>query len=308
MGRIIAIPKAGKDPRLASSQHPITLLSHITKLFERIMLRRLLRHLTPIQEQFGFRSGLYNAPAGASTTSHGRRAQPGAPHRWSPSRYREGVRPSVALRTAVQANRQSDPACVYTDDSAYLASTRRADLAAAKLQRVLDLLPDWLDRWRVAVNVTKTAALLTGQRRTMPPKLRLRGQEVEWQTRVRYLGVQTDRSMHMAAQEEHVTHQSRAAWSMLRPVLRSRLPLRTKVALYKGYIRSRLTYAAPAWYALCSASQRKKIQAQQNITLRTIVEAGRYVINDVFARDLCIETVEEFIQRLLAGCSTSLIR
>ncbi|GBP94377.1 hypothetical protein EVAR_102559_1 [Eumeta japonica] len=96
----------------------------------------------------------------------------------------------------------------------------------------------------------------------------------------------------------HVIHQSRAARSMLRPVLRSHLPLRAKVALYKGYIRSRLTYAAPAWYALCSISQKKRIQTQQNITLRMIAGAGRYVLNDVIARDLCIETVEEFIQRI----------
>ncbi|GBP70193.1 hypothetical protein EVAR_46688_1 [Eumeta japonica] len=121
----------------------------------------------------------------------------------------------------------------------------------------------------------------------MPPKLRLRGQDVEWQTKVRYLGVQIDRSMRMAAQVEQVIHQSRAARSMLRPVLRSHLPLRAKLALYKGYIRSRLTYAAPAWYALCSTSQRKRIQAQQSIALRMIVGAGR---------------------ASLAGCSTSLIR
>ncbi|GBP02682.1 hypothetical protein EVAR_70509_1 [Eumeta japonica] len=63
-----------------------------------------------------------------------------------------------------------------------------------------------------------------------------------------------------------------------------------------GYIRSRLTYAAPAWYALCSPSQRNRIQSQQNITLRMIVGAGRYVLKDVIARDLCIETIEEFIQ------------
>ncbi|GBP88902.1 RNA-directed DNA polymerase from mobile element jockey [Eumeta japonica] len=56
MGRVIAIPKAGKDPQLASSQRPITLLSHIAKLFERIVLRRLHSHLTPRREQFGFRN------------------------------------------------------------------------------------------------------------------------------------------------------------------------------------------------------------------------------------------------------------
>ncbi|GBP80929.1 RNA-directed DNA polymerase from mobile element jockey [Eumeta japonica] len=36
MGRVIAIPKAGKDPRLVTSQWPITLLSYIAKLFELI--------------------------------------------------------------------------------------------------------------------------------------------------------------------------------------------------------------------------------------------------------------------------------
>ncbi|GBP09967.1 hypothetical protein EVAR_92499_1 [Eumeta japonica] len=42
----------------------------------------------------------------------------------------------------------------------------------------------------------------------------------------------------------------------------------------------------------------KRIQAQQSIALRMIVGAGRYVLNDVIPRDLCIETVEEFIQRI----------
>ncbi|GBP26886.1 Probable RNA-directed DNA polymerase from transposon X-element [Eumeta japonica] len=56
MGRFIVFPKASKDSRLTSSQRPITLLSQITKLFERIVLRRLHRHLTPRQEQFRFRN------------------------------------------------------------------------------------------------------------------------------------------------------------------------------------------------------------------------------------------------------------
>ncbi|GBP22862.1 RNA-directed DNA polymerase from mobile element jockey [Eumeta japonica] len=341
------------------SQRPITLLSHIAKLFERVLLQRLLRHLTPRQEQFGFRSGhsttlqlarvlhhmavehnrgrrtvgvfldiekafdrvwhsglLYKLienripPALVRTvasflkdrdfyvtvedaTSDPRPIRAGVPQGscLSPCLYTVYTDDIPTLTDQLQHWKEDVVLALYADDSAYLASSRRADLAAAKLQRVLDLLPDWLDRWRVAVNVTKTAALLTSQQRAMPTKLRLRGQKVEWHTRVRYLGVQIDRSMRMAAQVEHVIHQSRAARSMLRPVLRSHLPLRAKVALYKGYIRSRLTYAAPAWYALCSSSQKKRIQAQQNITLRMIAGEGRYVLNDVIARDLCIETV-----------------
>ncbi|GBP75692.1 RNA-directed DNA polymerase from mobile element jockey [Eumeta japonica] len=115
---------------------------------------------------------------------------------------------------------------LYVDDGAHLASSHWADLAVTKFQRVLDLLPDWLDKW------------------------------------VQYLDVQIDRSMRMAAQVKHVIHQSRAALNMLRPVFRSHLPLQAKVVPYKGYKRFRLTYTAPTWCTLCSTPQRKKIQTQ----------------------------------------------
>ncbi|GBP22587.1 hypothetical protein EVAR_84827_1 [Eumeta japonica] len=124
----------------------------------------------------------------------------------------------------------------------------------------------------------------------MPPKLRLRGQDVEWQTKVRYLGVQIDRSMRMAAQVEQAIHQSRAARSMLRQC--SIAPAaQGQTRPIQGLHTFRLTYAAPAVRTL-SISQRKRIQAQQSIALRMIVGAGRYVLNDVIARDLRIETVE----------------
>ncbi|GBP47302.1 Probable RNA-directed DNA polymerase from transposon X-element [Eumeta japonica] len=180
MGRVIAIPKAGKDPRLASIQRPITLLSYIAKLFEHIMLRRLHRHLTPRQEQFGFRSRhTINTPAGANPACacEDSSVVPGGPQLLRYSRGCDLGPVSHQRRDKLQDWEEDVVLALYADNGAYLASSRRADLATAKLQRVLGLLPDWLNRWHVAVNVTKTAALLTGQQRTMPPKLRLRGQE-----------------------------------------------------------------------------------------------------------------------------------
>ncbi|XP_059052818.1 uncharacterized protein LOC131847292 [Achroia grisella] len=102
----------------------------------------------------------------------------------------------------------------------------------------------------------------------------------------------------MKPQVDRVVTQAKAARAMLRPVLQSRLQLRTKVGIYKTYIRSRLTYAAPAWYALCSASQRRRLQVQQNAALRLCTNAGRYVRNDVIARDLKVPSVEQFVVRL----------
>ncbi|GBP63055.1 hypothetical protein EVAR_87427_1 [Eumeta japonica] len=62
---------------------------------------------------------------------------------------------------------------------AYFASSQRADLAAKRIQRVFNLLPEWLDKWRMGVNVSKTAALLTDSQRIMLDQLRLRVQAVE---------------------------------------------------------------------------------------------------------------------------------
>ncbi|KAL0810395.1 hypothetical protein ABMA28_010540 [Loxostege sticticalis] len=163
------------------------------------------------------------------------------------------------------------------------------------MQKLLELLPAWLDQWRMAVNVGKTAALLTGLKRIMPPPLKLRGSDIEWQSQVTYLGCRIDRSLRMVSQVNHVVSQAKMARAMLRPVLTSRLPLRAKLSVYKTYVRSRLTYAAPAWYSLCSPAQRSKLQVQQNISLRVLTGAGRYVRNDVIARDLRIPSVEEFV-------------
>ncbi|GBP86291.1 Probable RNA-directed DNA polymerase from transposon X-element [Eumeta japonica] len=51
-----------------------------------------------------------------------------------------------------------------------------------------------------------------------------------------------------------------------------------------------------AWYALCPDQQRRRFQTQQNIVLRMITGAGWYVKNDIIARDLRVQTIEEFVR------------
>lgn len=184
---------------------------------------------------------------------------------------------------------------LFADDSAFFSSSRNPRIAAGRMQRLLNLLPSWLDKWRISVNVGKTAALFVSRRRTPPLPLQLRDQDIEWQTCVRYLGVDIDRSLRMNPQVARALQQARAARAQLRPVLTSRLPLRTEVRICKTYVRSRLTYAAPTWYALVSASNKVALQRVQNVALRICTGAGRYVRNDVIARDTGSESVEDFV-------------
>jgi hypothetical protein len=52
--RVISFPKAGKDPSRPSSYRPISLLDTITKLFEKMLLSKILSEVKLLcDEQFG---------------------------------------------------------------------------------------------------------------------------------------------------------------------------------------------------------------------------------------------------------------
>ncbi|CAH2207659.1 jg5582 [Pararge aegeria aegeria] len=97
---------------------------------------------------------------------------------------------------------------------------------------------------------------------------------------------------------KNVAARARAATHALAPVLKSRLPLRTKLGVYKTYVRPILTYAAPAWFALASETNKKILRAQQSLALRRLTNAPRYVRNSTLERDLRIEALDHFIIRL----------
>lgn len=187
---------------------------------------------------------------------------------------------------------------LYADDAAYYRSSIKVKFAASKMQETLDALPKWLAQWRLSINVAKTQAILFSGCRIFPPKLQLYGREIEWTPQAKYLGVTLDRQLTMGPHIKEVINKTRVARALLHPVLTSTLPLQTKISIYKTYVRSRLTYAAPSWYALTAESQKKLLRSQQSQTMRTIVAAPRYVRNAVVERDLKIESLDSYISRL----------
>lgn len=56
LGRVIMLPKAGKNILLPASYRPITLLPNISKVFEKLLLQHIGKYFTPRKEQFGFRA------------------------------------------------------------------------------------------------------------------------------------------------------------------------------------------------------------------------------------------------------------
>ncbi|GBP24642.1 Probable RNA-directed DNA polymerase from transposon BS [Eumeta japonica] len=154
--KVITISKPGRDSRSPSNRRPFTLLSYVTKTFERALLKRLNPFLSPRQEQYGFRTS-YSTTLQLIWLLH---------HIASEMNCRRHM---VAVFLDMKKtfdrmwhngllctllNTSLHPAlALYADDSAYFTSSRRAELVASKIQQIFDLLPEWLDRWRMAINV-----------------------------------------------------------------------------------------------------------------------------------------------------------
>ena len=83
----------------------------------------------------------------------------------------------------------------------------------------------------------------------------------------------------------------------LLPLLRSSLSSRSKLLIYKTYIRPMMTYAAPAW-AFISKSNMKRIQAVQNRALRLIGRYDWYTRADKLHSDLEIIKIKSFMKHL----------
>ncbi|CAH2040682.1 unnamed protein product, partial [Iphiclides podalirius] len=294
-GKIIVLPKPGKDRRLPESYRPITLLPHVAKLFERLLLRRIVPCIELRRGQFGFRSG-HSTTAQLARVLHYLAAQynrgriclgvlldmekafdrvwhEGLLHKLLENttthralvrlvasflRDRKFVVHVEGADSAVRCIKAGVPqgSCLsphlyavytddiptleqnasdwdedvllalYADDSAFFTSSHNAAFAARKMQRQLDLLPEWLDRWRMSVNVDKTSAIFIRHIKHQPT-LELRGQAITNQDTIRYLGCRIDRSLSMAPQVEHSVRQARAARAVLYPILASKLPVKT---------------------------------------------------------------------------------
>ncbi|KAJ8919365.1 hypothetical protein NQ315_016457 [Exocentrus adspersus] len=118
---------------------------------------------------------------------------------------------------------------------------------------------------------------------------------------VKYLGVHLDRTITWG---HHIAETIRKAQnSSIRFSAESRLNLRNKLLLIKSIIQPQLIYASTAWGHACK-THLKRIQAVENIALRTAVSAPWFVRNRDLHRNLEWTPVQEVIKAKAAKVTT----
>jgi hypothetical protein len=80
---------------------------------------------------------------------------------------------------------------LYADDMPIIATSRKPTLLVSYLESYLKNLQRWLSEWRIAINVSKSTAIIfarAGRRFIQPRPVTLFGEPIQWVETTRYLG------------------------------------------------------------------------------------------------------------------------
>jgi len=106
------------------------------------------------------------------------------------------------------------------DDMAIIATSRKPTLFVSYLESYLNDLQRWLSEWRIAINVSKSTAIVlarAGRRFIQPRPVTLFGEPIEWVNRTRYLGVTLDKRITWSPHIDQVRKRTAQRMGMLGP-------------------------------------------------------------------------------------------
>lgn len=188
---------------------------------------------------------------------------------------------------------------LFADDTMFYSSNTAKNIAIIRLQRQTNVANDWIKKWRLKLNTQKTVTILFGTSQKTPKRrIEIDDQKINWKSRAKYLGVTLDKKLRL--NEHAITIQkAKRARAALYPVLnrKSPIPLPTRIALYKIYIRPIIMYAITAWGPLLCKSNWNKLEAVQNIAVRTMTGAHYLTRNKTVLTSANINTLREEAKR-----------
>jgi hypothetical protein len=185
----------------------------------------------------------------------------------------------------------------FADDTAIMSSDHDPAVATHKLQLHLNLIQNWMDRWKIAINPTKSAQVTFTTRKAICPQVSINNSPVPIKEEIKYLGLHLDKQLtwrkHIKAKSRQLALKLRTmGWLMDRT---SQLSLENKITIYKTILKPIWTYGIELW-GCSKPSNTKILQTFQSKTLRKIANAPWYVSNHTLHNDFNIPYITEVIR------------
>lgn len=187
----------------------------------------------------------------------------------------------------------------YADDTAIMTSEENPNLIHVRLQRGVNQLIQWFDRWRLKVNSQKSVGVIFTKKRknVQIPNIQMENNAIKWSDSTKYLGITLDKSLTFATHITEKTNQARGILNNLYCLLgkNSNLNIRNKLLLYTSIIRPMMTHGAPVW-AFAAKTNKYKMAVLQNKVLRIITNAPWFIRNSQLRSDLKIPSICDYIK------------
>jgi len=180
--------------------------------------------------------------------------------------------------------------------------SRKPTLLLSYLESYLNDLQQWLSELRIAINVSKSTAIIfarAGRHFIQPRPVTLFGEPIEWVDTSRYLGMTLDTRLTWSPHIDKVRKRTAQRMGMLDPLLnkKSDLSVRNGVLLYKHLIRPLMDYACPAWRS-AARSHVRRLQVLQSKCFCLTTDAPWYVSNRQIHEDLGVPLFDDHIRAL----------
>lgn len=205
--------------------------------------------------------------------------------------------PLYVIYTADMPTAERTTLATFADDTAILASHRDPTKASEMLQSSLNNIQQWLQKWRIRVNSSKSNHVtFTMKRGTCPPVV-FNNQPVPQTDFVKYLGMHLDRRLTW---KKHIQTKRKQLGLKLTQMYwlighNSALSINNKLLLYKAILKPIWTYGIQLW-GTASNSNIEIIQRFQSKILRLIAGAPWFVTNDIIQRDMNMLSIRDEIR------------
>ena len=165
----------------------------------------------------------------------------------------------------------------FADDMAAWAIQKQEKRAEKLIQKHLDSLSEWCNKWKIKLNPSKTqVGLFTNSNNTKEITLNLGRVPLTVSNEIKFLGLTFDRKLIWRHHIDNVRHRMWLRINAIKPISGRNLGMQSKtlIHLYKMWIRPIALYGAPAYYS-AAKTHINKIQVIQNSALRIALRRTR---------------------------------
>lgn len=185
----------------------------------------------------------------------------------------------------------------FADDTAIMVSNDNPGTASLLLQVNLDLIQNWLKKWRIKINEAKSTHVTFTNRKGNCPPVKLNNVQIPQSDDAKYLGMHIDRRLTW---RKHIFTKRKQLGLKLHQLYwltgrKSNLSTKNKLLIYKALLKPVWTYGIELWGSTAN-SNIEILERFQSKVLRTIVKAPWYVPNAIIARDLKVLPIKKEIK------------